>query len=194
MNRIIENLNPPILLNCWKHHAGFIRSQIHSLAIQKEKAFEDLNKHLLQVGDSLMDLYLGSLTPQEIADYISEGLKEKEISDSLSYQNWLYKEGNEYRITSLPDKSKWTLRYGKDENYYIHIHPARYSPKTIRVRSLSLKTAIAVLLSAEVYGRSPLDVNVINKIRVNMLNASPIKKISSENGLGRLILILKQEK
>jgi hypothetical protein len=189
----MEILIPPILLNCWKHHAGFIRSQIHSLSVQKEKAFEQLNKHLLQVGDSLMDLYLGSLTPQKIANYILEELKQKEISDSLSYQNWLYKEGNQYRITSLPDNSKWTLRYGKDENYYVHIHPARYSPKTIRVRSLSLKTAIAVLLSAEVYGSSPLEVSVINKIRVNMLNASPINKISSGNGLGKLILILKLE-
>ena len=188
----MENL-PPILLNCWKHHAGFIRSQIHSLAAQKEKAFDNLPDNLLLIGDSLMDLYLGSLKPQDIANYITDELKRKEISDNLSYKNWLFKGGNEYRITSLPDKSKWTLRYGKDENYYVHIHPARYSPKTIRVRSLSLKTAIAVLLSTEVYGGSPFEVTVINKIRINLLKASPIGKVSSGNGLGKLILILKQE-
>src|SRR3972149_5964016 len=124
----MENLIHPILLNCWKHHAGFIRSQIHSLAVQKEKAFESISDNLLLIGDSLMDLYLGSLTPYEISNCISEELKRREISDNLSYKNWLFKGGNEYRITSLPDKSKWTLRYGKDENYYVHIHPARYSP------------------------------------------------------------------
>jgi hypothetical protein len=105
----------------------------------------------------------------------------------------LCKEGNEYRLTTLPDKSIWTLRYGKDEKYYVHIHPARYSPQTIRVRSLTLKTAIAVLLFTEINGAHPFDIMVINKIRIDFLKASPINKISSESGLGKLILLLKQE-
>lgn len=182
------DLSEPVLLNCWKHHAGFIRSKIREYKNRREPDLNKLLKELLQIGESLMDLYLGELTPLRIAEDVMLYL-EKQINLSRNnFQNWLTEEGNDYRIISLEDTSKWTLRLGENPDRYIHIHPSRYSPHTTRVRSSSLKTAI-------IYGIIEMQemenqLSFINRLRKEFFELPPLKNLKSATSLLNLIEIL----
>ena len=55
----------PLAFNCWKHHAGFIKKQIDFYRGDKISV-QELQKTLLVIGESQMDLYLGELSPQKI--------------------------------------------------------------------------------------------------------------------------------
>ena len=180
----------PFNLNCWKHHAGFIANQINK--INKETELEALPAILLKIGESQMDLYLGKLTTLQITDFTNQLLKERNVVEYDSYKKWLFAGGKEYRLITLMDKSIWTLRIGNQKENYIHIHPGRYSANTIRVRALTLKTAICVLAVANIYKISTFELKIINNVRKKFLKAAPVKSITSNSGLGRLLTILKK--
>jgi hypothetical protein len=180
----------PFNLNCWKHHAGFIANQIKQ--VKTEEDLENISSILLKIGDSQMDLYLGKITPFEITRFIKEYLKEKEFFDFDSYNRWLNSGGNEYSLIELPDKSTWTLRMGNQKENYIHIHPGRYSPNTIRVRALTLKTAFYVMAYINVHKNFSPDLELINYIRKEFLNTAPVKSLSSSSGLKRLFSVFNE--
>jgi hypothetical protein len=182
------NIQSPVAFNCWKHHAGYIKNQIKSLYAAKisEENFWNI---LLVIGESQMDIYLGKLSPQEICDEIISKLKSAGVLAFKDYKKWLYEEGKEYKLIKISDDSVWTLRLGKQEERYIHIHPGRYSPKTIRIKALTLKTAIAALIK---YGINVqlIDTASINEVRIKILNSPPVKKVSSDSAVIRVINIL----
>jgi hypothetical protein len=182
------NLDLPITFNCWKHHAGFIKDQIKSLHHAKISE-EHLRKILLVIGESQMDIYLGKLSPQEISDNIVIKLKKMNAYKFKDYKNWICEEGKEYKLVKISDNSVWTLRLGNKKERYIHIHPGRYSPKTIRVKALTLKTAIAALIK---YGNDIHLINTacINDVRIKILNSPPVKKVSADSAVLRVINIL----
>ncbi|OGU54799.1 MAG: hypothetical protein A2V66_06820 [Ignavibacteria bacterium RBG_13_36_8] len=188
MNHNDKNISTPcpVLLNCWKHHAGFIKGGI------QVKSEHEILGELKTIGDSLMDLYLGSMSPHDISVQVIEQLKGRNILEKKAYTDWIETDNDQYRMIELSDNSKWTLRLGDDEKRYVHIHPGRYSHHTMRVRSLSLKTAIAVLVWTKIHGGDALNISVINKVRKEWLNESPIKSVSKNEGLGKLIGILKE--
>jgi hypothetical protein len=179
----------PVAFNCWKHHAGFIKDQIKSLRYEKLSE-ENLRKILLVIGESQMDIYLGKLSPQEISDNIIIKLKTMNAYEFNNYKNWLCKEGKDYKLIKISDNSVWTLRSGNKKERYIHIHPGRYLPKTIRVKALTLKTAISVLIK---YGSDVqlIDTSRVNKVRVKTLNSPPVKKVSADSAVVRVINILR---
>ena len=177
--------SPPFKLNCWKHHAGFIAIQIKQ--IKKEEELKDIPLFLLKIGESQMDLYLGELTPSEIMGFTEKFLKENKIFDYDSYKQWLFSEGKEYRLITLPDKSTWALRMGNKKENYIHIHPGRYSEYTIRVRALTLKTAICVTAYINVNKKFSPGLDLINNVRKELLSAAPVKSLSATSGLRRLL-------
>ena len=180
----------PFNLNCWKHHAGFIANQINK--INKEAELEALPAILLKIGGSQMDLYLGKLTPLQITDFTEQLLKGRKVIEYESYKKWLFAGDKEYRLITLPDKSTWTLRMGKEKEKYIHIHPGRYSAHTIRVRALTLKTAIFVMAYLTIYKISSPDLQLINSVRKEFLKAEPVKSLSSTSGLKRLLNVFKK--
>ena len=175
----------PFKLNCWKHHAGFIVKQIKQ--IKNEEELKTLTSFLLKIGESQMDLYLGKLTPFELTGFTKKFLKENEVFKCESYEQWLFSEGKEYSLITLPDKSTWTLRMGIEKENYIHIHPGRYTVHTIRVRALTLKTAICVMAYINVHKNFSPDLELINNVRKKFLNAAPVKSLSSTSGLRRLL-------
>ena len=175
----------PFNLNCWKHHAGFIANQINK--INKEAELEALPAILLKIGESQMDLYLGKLTHLQITDFTKKLLKERNVIEYESYKKWLFAGAKEYRLITLPDKSIWTLRMGNQKENYIHIHPGRYSKHTIRVRALTLKTAIFVMAYLTIYKISSPDLQLINDARKFIFKAEPVKSLSSSSGLRRLL-------
>jgi hypothetical protein len=183
------DVEAPILLNCWKHHKDFIQTQILKVAKGREETLQKLPSQLSRIGDSLLDLYSGLLKPYDISILIKSELKKRNVFTKKSFEEWVKNSDNNYQIIYLPDGSYWTIRKGQHERY-IHIHPCRYSPHTIRIRALTLKTAIVVLAWAELYCEPPLSVSVINYVRTELLNTSPIKTISKKDGLGKVISLL----
>ncbi len=182
------DLAEPVLLNCWKHHAGFIRSKIKEYNESGGPHLEGLLNELLHIGESLMDLYLGELTPLQIADTVILYLNKQISVNKTDFQNWLEEMGDDYRTIVLEDTSRWTLRLGDRPERFIHIHPSRYSPYTVRVRSTSLKTVI-------IYGviekpASEGQLIFINRIRNKYLKLPPLKNLKSAHSLFNLIKIL----
>ena len=134
----------------------------------------------------MLDLYTGILNPYDISILVKSELKKKSIISSQSYEKWIKESKNNYQTIYMPDGSFWTLRLGQQERY-IHIHPGRYSPHTLRVRALTLKTAITVQAWSRIHKNSPLDIYIINNVREEILNASPVKTVSKKHGLGKVI-------
>jgi hypothetical protein len=185
-----SDLPLPILLNCWKHHAGFIKEQIHNINPDDKNGVKDILPDLLTIGESQMDLYLGELSPVIIALQIKNQLIKLKVESIKDYKNWILNEGKEYKIIHLPDDSVWTLRIGVNEKRYVHIHPARNSIHTIRIRAITLKTAIIVLSWIRISGGLFDDLKIINKVRKEFLNQPPLKKVYLEKGLAKLFRVL----
>ncbi len=182
------DVREPVKLNCWKHHAGFIRLKIWEYQNNPEAHLTSLQSEMLLIGESLMDLYLGELTPGEIVDSIIDSCRKQKILGKTEFQSWLKAEGKDFRTIELKDKSKWTLRLGDKKERYIHIHPSRYSPHTIRVRSASLKSAILFLILEKPDAQDNLF--FVNRIRKDYLNLPPLKNLSSGSALFNLIDIM----
>jgi len=181
----------PINLNCWKHHAGFIKKQIES--VKEIKGLEELKRHLLTIGESQMDLYFGEYSPAKISEQMLDYLYQKKILSFNQYQDWLNKDEMDYQLVKLKDKSIWTLRLGADAERYVHIHPGRYSPHTVRIKATTLKTAILVLCSEKIGEIKTIETQTINQIRKKYLDELPLKSFSTASGLRRLIDLLQKK-
>ena len=182
----------PVTLNCWKHHAGFIKYQ--SDLLQKNMVSKaELYKLLLIIGESQMDLYLGLLDPKQIADETIIQLRRLSVNNYTDYYKWLTENGKSYKLMELSDSSVWTLRLGNEREKYIHIHPARYSPLTIRVKAITLKTTIALKSLAEGNYSEPLNLKFINEMRTILLKLPPLKSLSSSSGIGKLLYIFNHD-
>ena len=181
----------PINFNCWKHHVGFIRKQIES--VRKSIELERLKFYLLKIGESQMDLYFGKLSPSEISEHILNALHRVKIFEFKQYKNWLTKDGRNYQLIKLNDNSVWTLRLGEDVSRYIHIHPGRYSPNTVRAKATTLKTAIFLLCFKQLGEIKSFETEIVNQIRIKFLNEPPLKSLSSASGLRRLLDLLINE-
>lgn len=178
----------PIKFNCWKHHALFIKKELRKF--KSDAQIKELQSLLLKIGESQMDLYFGKLTPVEIGIQTVNYLSSNSIKNRKKFTDWLYRAETEYQIIVLKDKSVWTLRNGNEEKRFVHIHPGRYSPNTIRVKALTLKSVICVLAYLRIQSFHSVDIGLINEVRKKYLNASPIKSINKKNGLGKLITLL----
>jgi hypothetical protein len=189
-NIIDYGIDEPVLFNCWKHHTGFIKSKISGYRNNSEPDKKSFRNELPIIGNSLMDLYTGKLTPNEISDSIIKFLLKKKLLERINFNYWLHQEGKEYKVIELKDKSRWTLRIGEKQGRYIHIHPSRYSPNTIRIRAVSLKTAILYLVLRNKEFDTIPNLQLLNKIRKDYLDQPPIKSVQSASAIRRLITIL----
>jgi len=181
----------PVNINCWKHHVRFIKGQTES--ITEIKHLDELKKQLLQIGESQMDLYYGSYSPAEVSEQIISSLKRNKICSSEEYKEWLKKDGKDYQLLKLKDKSVWTLRLSEELNRYVHIHPGRYSTSTIRVKATTLKTAIMTLCYKQLGEIKSIETEAVNFIRKKYLNEPPIKSFSIASGLGRIVNLLSKK-
>jgi hypothetical protein len=169
----------PVLFNCIKHHAGYVSMFTGEL-------INDLNT----LGNSQMDLYTGNIPPARIAQEVTDYLRERNILQPDAYFSWLKSLKSQYGRISLSDKSEWVLLPGKIPGRHVHIHPARYSLFTIRVRSETIKSAIATLYYCNKYGKDHTDLNTINEARVKLLALSPVREVNPQRGLGKVLSIL----
>jgi hypothetical protein len=161
----------PIAFSGWKHHLGYISQNTkefcNSLDINKT------NELCKGIGGSVIDLYYGKLSPMEVSIEILDYLKNANVEDIHSFKQWLANDGEGYRKVILSDESTWVLRYGRFAGRHIHIHPARYSVNTLRVKPTVIKTLIAYLLY---FDTSALDIEVgqLNWVRKEVLGLPPL--------------------
>ena len=200
----------PILFNSLKHHAGYVAGFIRgfsdhlrpagkmpgspgikeSCSDLETEAAKRLREKLLIIGKSQMDLYTGRLSPGRIAEEITGYLKLKDLINKEKYLRSISQTQLSFMETRLSDNSVWVLLPGKIPGRHVHIHPGRHSPLTIRVRSETLKTAIAVLCYCNRYCKDHYDLDVINRARTKLLELSPVKEVNPKRGLGKMIEIL----
>lgn len=186
---IDETVPPPFVLNCWKHHARTLATRIQAAVSAGEEGVRALPRKLLLVGNALMDLYFGELSPEAIAAELRAILQARGVLERGKYSAWVSSLGG-YATEELSDGSRWVLRESPLEERYVHTHPARYSPRSRRVRANELKSAIAILAWARLRGLDPLDVATANEARRELLGLSPIPRLREDEGLGELLRAL----
>jgi hypothetical protein len=148
---------------------------------------------LLLIGESQMDLYTGELTPGMIALQIIKLLQENGNYKKDQYLNYIGVQSTDYQTLQISDTSVWVLRLGEQEERYIHMHPGRYSPQTIRVKANTLKTAIALSIWIKVYDHRELTLALLNLVRKEILAASPVKSLSTTDGFGKIFRLVHSE-
>jgi hypothetical protein len=184
----------PVLLNTWKHHAAALRRRVRETIAGGPKALDALADQLVVIGTELMDLYHGAFTPAEIGAKVIAQLRAEGRLDRPEYRAWVEEQGGYGVLTFAEDASRWVVRYAAEDERYVHLHPARWAPRTCRVRANVLKTAILVLAYVGVHGGDPMDRAVVNAVRRDYLGLAPVgRDLSGEQGIGELIDLLKEK-
>jgi hypothetical protein len=178
----------PFRFNLWKHHAGAIRGRIASATAAELAA---LPAELVVIGTDLMDLYHGGLSPAEIGERVLAQLRDAGVDRPETFRPWIDANSG-YRMVELADDgSRWALRAGDSAERFVHVHPGRWSPMTVRVRANVLKTAVMTLAHVNVHGGDPFDVGLINRVRADHLGFAPLRRVTPDEGLGLVIDFLR---
>lgn len=173
-----------IQLNALKHHIRAITCLI------RDCSPAELPRHLKVLGNSQMDLYLGALEKADISAEVLQALTALEIYTEQQYCEWL-EQHHHYRSITLSDGSVWILRLGKEHDKYIHIHPGRYSPASIRVKAAVLKTAIAVWVYLKNGLISEVNEHTLNRVRKEVLDLPPLKSLAESRAILKMIGVVK---
>jgi hypothetical protein len=136
-----------------------------------------------------MDLYTGSHAPAAIAEFVIADLKTRGVFEFDALSKWLSGQG-EYAMTELPDGSRWTIRLGPADGRYLHLHPGRWAPRTIRVQANTLKSAVMAHAHAQLTGAAATDLGVVNDARRLYLDLLPVRELTGDGGLGAVIATL----
>lgn len=174
-------LSASILFNALKHH----RSSIVQLIRECEPG--TLAATICMLGNSQMDIYYGTLQIPALSEEVMYQLEVLQVTGAEAYSQWL-QETDGYREIALSDHSRWILLWGTEPGKYIHIHPARYSPYTMRVKATTLKTAIACLVFFP--GNTLPGLDALNEVRKTVLQLSPVKGIEHCHHLWKVMAML----
>ena len=172
----------PITFNPYKHHFQFLKQQIEKWKLY---AWEKVEKELFYIGDNLLDFYKGDINVKQICSECLWYFSSKNINDFSSFKEWLGT--NEYVKIQLSDASQWIIKQGIDKNRYIHMHPAKYSRHTIRIRAITLKTVLSLQVHS-IRRSKNMNENLekVNYIRKNYLQLSPIKSLNKKEGIYKI--------
>jgi hypothetical protein len=183
-NSFEPSLPEPIAFYALKHHLGYINQSIKDL--RNFPLFTNNIVELCQgIGGSVLDLYTGPIAPISIAIEILRQMAQRGILLKDEFIQWIDNQGLNYRLICLSDGSSWTLRAGRFENRYIHVHPSRGSINTIRVKPSVLKTAIAALLLYPNLLQLPT-IQQLNGARMLFEGMSPLKEGVSHHSILRI--------
>ncbi|HEX4609051.1 MAG TPA: hypothetical protein VH092_12665 [Urbifossiella sp.] len=185
-----EPIPHPALLNTWKHHAGWLRWRVGRAVAGGPAAVADLARELVVVGARLMDLYTGPLTPAALAREVLARLADAGLTTHDRLAAWLAGQGA-YALFDLSDGSKWTVRLGPADGRFVHLHPGRWAPNTLRVQANTLKSAVMAHAVAGLTGRDAGDPEVVNEARQTHLGLLPVRQLDADGGLGAVIAALR---
>lgn len=143
---------------------------------------------LLSLGNSQMDMYTGALSIDTIFEEVVQQLSLAGVHDRRRYEAFLQQQNN-YATISLSDTSRWILRLAPDKDNYIHLHPGRYSPHTLRVKASALKTALAYKVAQQYHLLEGDLLNDINEVRKE-LTLAPVKSLGDSAHILELLSLL----
>ena len=179
MAELYPNIPLPFSFSPLKHLFKYQTGYISSGRSDKIAAIKN---DLLSIGENLMDVYCGPMSIHPICNEIIEYLTLHGISNRNKYLNFLGDE--EYIIVRCSDSTRWVIRLSENPERYVHIHPAKKSPNTFRIKGTTLKTVMAsLILIHDSDGSKSPDLAFVNKIRKEMLNLSPVKSLEGSNRL-----------
>ncbi|WP_163325789.1 hypothetical protein [Draconibacterium mangrovi] len=167
----------PIQYNPYKHHFHFL---LNELTEWQKGNWNVIEKALLSIGNNLFDFYLGELTPEQVCKASLNYFETKNIITQTDFNNWL--RNAEWKKITLPDESKWLIKQGNQPDRYIHIHPAKFSKHTIRVRATTLKTVLTLCVhKIPISDDTEQNLQSVNDQRISYLQLSPIKSLEEED-------------
>ncbi|MBB3187514.1 hypothetical protein [Microbacter margulisiae] len=185
---LINMLPVPFRFNPWKHHLHWVEDILQGLLYNSSGMpdMQDAVDHIRAINNNYVDVYTGSLTFTQLLDEVNAIIKHAGIESSADFLSWL--DGKEFRVVTLSDKSAWVLREGAEEEFYLHLHPARSAPHIIRLHGNSWKTAIVARLFYP--HQEEIELGMINELRKNKLNLSPIKNMEHSQRLREALRLL----
>lgn len=164
----------PIRLNPFKHHRNYI------LRILRNASPEFIYNLLDPICNNYIDLYTGTKSPNDIGHAVIHLLKSNYAFHSEDFKHWVDSK-NGYRSVQLEDQSEWVVRKSNEVERYVHLHPARTCPFSMRFKGSSLKTAYQLKVnftdSAE-----PISLEKVNRVR-KQIGLSPVKKLDRNKGI-----------
>lgn len=179
---MIKIIPVPVTFNAHKHHFRFLLNEIETW---KTLDWKQVEAKLIEIGENLLDFYTGELSVENICEECIHYFNSRKISDKISFADWL--NPYEYRKTVLSDSSEWVIKEGNDPGRFIHIHPAKQSPHTIRVRAATLKTVIAIKIqNVTISNNINENLQMVNNIRTTYLHLSTIKLLQRGKGILQL--------
>lgn len=173
---------PPILFNAWKHHAGWVRERIASTT---GDTLRDLAADVVVIGTKVMDLYTGRLSPWEVGQEVVQHLQTENLLAGDEFGAWVAATDG-YRQLDVSDGSRWVLRAGVGDRY-VHLHPARYSPYSLRVSGYTMKTAVLATALALSRGLPGADLSTVNAARREYLALPPMARLAPDEGVGEVL-------
>jgi hypothetical protein len=180
----------PFQFNPLKHHLSQIREFISTwLAEGNKSEIKDLVRELKHIGTSVMDVYSGSLSMNEIYEEVVEFLLKENLSDIKRFSAWTGTNLNDFRLITISDSSQWMMKFHDNEKRFVHFFPARQSPHSFRVKANTLKSAIIYYI---IIGKDFITREDLNRGR-SMLGLSPVKNTAEAEAITEMIEILRKE-
>lgn len=164
----------PLKFNALKHHRNYI------LQTLQRNSMEKIMELLDPICNNYIDIYTGSLSPEEIGREALKVLKSKQVLFSENFESWVG-ETSGYRQITLADNSEWVLRKSADPERYIHLHPARTGKFSYRFKGSTLKTVFALRTATTSPGQM-FSLENVNQIRLQV-GLSPVKKLERGKGI-----------
>ncbi|MEE4286900.1 MAG: hypothetical protein V2I31_12160 [Mariniphaga sp.] len=174
----------PVTFNPHKHHFDFLKKQIRRW---QNRPWTEVEKDLLLIGNNLIDLYCGKLSVKEIGRQCLYFSRKEGLTSAEKLKNWLGQK--EFRKIKLSDNSEWVIKQGLDSGRFLHIHPAKYSPFTLRVRGTTLKTVVALKIITNTKKQNQLELELVNQVRIEKLGLSPVKDLEKGKGISQIWLL-----
>jgi hypothetical protein len=178
----------PILFNPLKHHLGFIKEFIEmncgSTSMADNQA---IVKELKHIGGSVMDVYSGNLTYNEIGDELLLCIKTKKLAKLTDFHKWAGIDINDFKTIYLSDGSNWVLKYYDHEKRFVHSFPARFSPFSFRIKANTLKSAILYQIFI---GKDFITEEDLNTARA-IAGLSPVRDVFDTEAITEMIEMLR---
>ena len=183
-----NNIRVPILFNPLKHHLGYIREFIALNADGNSTPDnEAVVRELKHIGGSVMDVYCGNLTYNEIGDELLCYIKTSKLNNNDLFHSWAGKGVKEFRTIYLSDGSNWVMKYYDNEQRFVHSFPARFSPNSFRIKANTLKSAILYQIFI---GRDFITEEDLNTARA-IAGLSPVRDVFDTEAVTEMIELLR---
>ncbi len=174
-----------VQFNPWKHHMNWLISHVIR-AREDVSVRNEMIPIVAGFNNNYIDLYTGVYSPPEIINRIATRIKSEFQQSSIIIP---FAESVSYKLVTLDDSSVWVLRKSNSNQSGIHLHPAKFTPHSIRIYGALLKVALLLVI----YNKdSQTDIREINSFRTDYLSLSPLKPSYSITKIEKTVAFLEK--